>query len=530
MSFSDRIAQGLESGWKVTDGATLTENHTAHADVVIVGTGAGGGTTAEILAKSGLSVILVEEGRLYYQKDFKMDELTSYANLYQEGMSRTTKDGAISILQGRCVGGSTTVNWTSSFRTPDATLNYWSKQFGLDALTPDAMAPWFEGRETRHSMSPWDMDPNLNNDVLRRGCEKLGLSWQIIPRNVKGCWNLGYCGVGCPTNAKQGALMTTIPGALDHDARMYHGLRAERLVMKQGQIDALQATAMASDGITPTSIKVTLKAKHFVVAASAIGSPGLLLRSKLPDPYERVGKRSFIHPVNASVAQMPKLVDPFYGAPQSIYSDEFNFSNGVDGDAGYKLEVPPLHPAMSAGVVPGHGDAQAQNLAGLPWMQSVIALIRDGFHKDSPGGTVSLRDDGSPVLDYPVTDYLWDGLRRAFYTMAEIQFAAGADRVRLMHLDSGWYSNWTDAKAAIAGFSMEPHRVRLFTAHQMGGCAMGSNPKESVVNGFGEHHQVSNLSVHDASVFPTSIGANPQLSVYALAARNSTRLAQRLKT
>lgn len=530
MSFSDRIAQGLESGWKVTDGATLTENHTAHADVVIVGTGAGGGTTAEILAKSGLSVILVEEGRLYYQKDFKMDELTSYANLYQEGMSRTTKDGAISILQGRCVGGSTTVNWTSSFRTPDATLNYWSKQFGLNTLTPDAMAPWFEGRETRHSMSPWDMDPNLNNDVLRRGCEKLGLSWQIIPRNVKGCWNLGYCGVGCPTNAKQGALMTTIPGALDHDARMYHGLRAERLVMKQGQIDALQATAMASDGITPTSIKVTLKAKHFVVAASAIGSPGLLLRSKLPDPYERVGKRSFIHPVNASVAQMPKLVDPFYGAPQSIYSDEFNFSNGVDGDAGYKLEVPPLHPAMSAGVVPGHGDAQAQNLAGLPWMQSVIALIRDGFHKDSPGGTVSLRDDGSPVLDYPVTDYLWDGLRRAFYTMAEIQFAAGADRVRLMHLDSGWHSNWTDAKAAIAGFSMEPHRVRLFTAHQMGGCAMGSNPKESVVNGFGEHHQVSNLSVHDASVFPTSIGANPQLSVYALAARNSTRLAQRLKT
>lgn len=528
MSLTDRIAQGLESGWKVTDGATLTENQTAEADVVIVGTGAGGGTTAEILAKSGLSVILVEEGRLYYQKDFKMDELTSYANLYQEGMSRVTKDGAISILQGRCVGGSTTVNWTSSFRTPDATLNYWAKQFGLDALSPEAMAPWFEGRETRHSVSPWRVDPNLNNDVLRQGCEKLGFSWQIIPRNVKGCWNLGYCGVGCPTNAKQGALTTTIPGALDHNARMYHGLRADRLLMKQGRIDALQATAMAGDGITPTNITVTLKAKHFVVAASAIGSPGLLLRSQLPDPYGRVGKRSFIHPVNASVAQMPERVDPFYGAPQSIYSDEFNFRNGVDGEAGYKLEVPPLHPAMSAGVVPGHGDQQAKNLAGLPWMQSVIALMRDGFHKDSPGGTVSLRDDGSPMLDYPITDYLWKGLRRAFYTMAEIQFAAGADRVRLMHLDSDWYSSWADAKAAIDGFTMEPHRVRLFTAHQMGGCAMGSNPEESVVNGFGEHHHVSNLSVHDASVFPTSIGANPQLSVYALAARNSVRLAQRL--
>ncbi|MDO6822383.1 GMC family oxidoreductase [Marinobacter sp. 1_MG-2023] len=529
MSFTDRIAQGLESGWKVTDGATLTESQTVEADVVIVGTGAGGGTTAEILAKRGLSVILVEEGRLYYQKDFKMDELTSYANLYQEGMSRATRDGSIAILQGRCVGGSTTVNWTSSFRTPDATLDYWGERFGLDALNPEAMAPWFAGREARHSMSPWEMAPNLNNDILRQGCEKLGYSWQIIPRNVKGCWNLGYCGVGCPTNAKQGALMTTVPGALDHNARLFHGLRAERLIMNQDRIESLQASAMTSDGLTPSGVTVTLKARHFVVAASAIGSPGLLLRSGLPDPYDRVGKRSFIHPVNASVAQMPKLVDPFYGAPQSVYSDEFNFSKGVEGEAGYKLEVPPLHPAMSAGVVPGHGDKQAENLARLPWMQSVIALLRDGFHENSPGGTVSLRDDGSPVLDYPVTDYLWKGIRNAFYTMAEIQFAAGADRVRLMHLDSDWYSSWADAKAAIDGLVMAPHRVRLFTAHQMGGCGMGSKPEESVVNGFGEHHHVSNLSVHDASIFPTSIGANPQLSVYALAARNSSRLAQRLQ-
>ena len=528
MSLTDRIARGLESGWKVTDGARLTESLTTEADVVVIGTGAGGGTTAEILARSGLSVILVEEGRLYYQKDFKMDEQTSYANLYQEGMSRVTRDGAIAILQGRCVGGSTTVNWTSSFRTPEPTLNYWADQFGLEDLRPEAMAPWFDGREERHSMSPWQVDPNVNNDILRQGCEKLGYSWQIIPRNVKGCWNLGYCGVGCPTNAKQGALMTTIPGALDNNARLFHRLRADRLVMNQDKIDHLEASAFADDGVTPTGIKVTLKARHFVVAASAIGSPGLLLRSDIPDPNQRIGKRSFIHPVNATVAQMPQRVDPYYGAPQSIYSDEFNFRDGVDGPVGYKLEVPPLHPGMSSGVIPGHGETQINNMAGLPHMQSVIALLRDGFHPESPGGTVSLRDDGSPVLDYPVTDYLWEGLRKAFHTMAEIQFAAGAEKVRLMHLDSDWYTNWTDAKAAIDQLPMAPHRVRLFTAHQMGGCAMGADPATSVVNGFGEHHHVSNLSVHDASIFPTSIGANPQLSVYALAARNSTRLAQRL--
>ncbi|MBS8240399.1 GMC family oxidoreductase [Marinobacter lipolyticus] len=530
MSLTDRIAQGLESGWRVTDASTLTANQTHEADVVIIGTGAGGGTTAEILARAGLSVILVEEGRLYYQKDFKMDELSAYASLYQEGMSRVTRDGAIAILQGRCVGGSTTVNWTSSFRTPEPTLNYWADRFGLESLRPEAMKPWFDGREQRHTIAPWLTDPNVNNDVLRRGCEQLGYSWQVIPRNVKGCWNLGYCGVGCPTNAKQGALTTTIPAALDNNARLFHGLRADRLVMKQDRIDHLVASAMSADSVTPSGVTVTLRARHFVVAASAIGSPGLLLRSELPDPHQRVGKRSFIHPVNATVARMPEQVDPFYGAPQSIYSDEFNFREGVDGPAGYKLEVPPLHPAMSAGVVPGHGEGQLNNLKQLPWMQSVIALLRDGFHADSPGGTVSLRDDGSPVLDYPVTDYLWQGLRRAFHTMAEIQFAAGAKQVRLMHLDSPWFDRWADARAAIDSLPMELHRVRLFTAHQMGGCGMGEDPRNAVVNGFGEHHHVSNLSIHDASIFPTSIGANPQLSVYALAARNSTRLASRLKS
>ncbi len=529
MSITDRIARGLESGWKVTDAAKLTSNQTHEADVVVIGTGAGGGTTAEILARSGLSVILVEEGRLYYQKDFKMDELDAYGSLYQEGMSRVTKDGAIAILQGRCVGGSTTVNWTSSFRTPDQTLSYWGQRFGLEDLSPDAMKPWFDGREERHTIAPWEADPNPNNDVLRQGCDKLGWSWEIIPRNVKGCWNLGYCGVGCPTNAKQGALTTTIPGALDNDAMLFHGLRADRLVMKEDRIDHLQASAMSSDGITPSGVTVELRARHFVVAASAIGSPGLLLRSELPDPHDRLGKRSFIHPVNATVAEMPEKIDPYYGAPQSIYSDEFNFARGVDGPAGFKLEVPPLHPAMSAGVVPGHGKGQISDLSKLPNLNSVLALMRDGFHEESQGGTVGLRDDGSPVLDYPVTDYLWDGLRDAYYKMAEIQFAAGAQRVRLVHLDSPWFSSWTECKRAIDDLPMEPHRVRLFTAHQMGGCGMGADPRESVVNSFGEHHQVANLSVHDASIFPTSIGANPQLSVYALAARNSTRLANRLK-
>lgn len=530
MAVRDIIAEGLQGGWQAFNAADEDLQDVYEADVVIVGTGAGGGTAAEILTQAGLKVIMVEEGPLPTLQDFKMDELTAYPMLYQEGMSRTTADGAIAIMQGRTVGGSTTVNWTSSFRTPEATLNYWTEEHGLKGFTPAEMQPWFEDRERRLDISPWQLPPNENNAVLQRGCEALGWHMAVIPRNVHGCWNLGYCGMGCPANAKQSMLITTVPSALDQGAQLFYNLRAERFVLEQGRITALECLAVNARNTRPTGRRIQLRARHFVASASAIGSPALLMRSKVPDPYRRLGKRTFLHPVNISVAVMDQKVDPFYGAPQSIYSDEFVWKYGVSGDqAGFKLEVPPMHPGLAASVLGMHGRELAQGMSQLPYTNAVLALLRDGFHEDSPGGQVILRDNGDPALDYPVTDYLWRGLRDAFLKMAELQFAAGAKAVRLLHLDSGYYHSWKEAREAIAQLPMAKYRVGLYTAHQMGGCAMGEDPRTSVVNSLGEHHQVENLNVIDASTFPTSIGANPQLSIYAMAARQATHLAQRLQ-
>ncbi|HEY4139465.1 MAG TPA: GMC family oxidoreductase N-terminal domain-containing protein, partial [Casimicrobiaceae bacterium] len=124
-SVTDPVRAGVANGWNVIDASTLESSRTIEADVVIVGTGAGGGVTAEILADAGFNVVLIEEGPLKSSTDFRMREAEAYPELYQESAARKTKDKAISILQGRCVGGGTTVNWTSSFRTPPATLMYW---------------------------------------------------------------------------------------------------------------------------------------------------------------------------------------------------------------------------------------------------------------------------------------------------------------------------------------------------------------------------------------------------------------------
>src|SRR5690349_4985015 len=151
----DPIKTGLASGWKHIDASTLTAGQTLEADVVIVGTGAGGGVTADILSDAGLNVVLVEEGPLRSSSDFQMREADAYPELYQESAARKTADKAINILQGRSVGGSTTVNWTSSFRTPETTLSYWRDPLQLADFSSQSLGSWFEAMERRLSIAPW---------------------------------------------------------------------------------------------------------------------------------------------------------------------------------------------------------------------------------------------------------------------------------------------------------------------------------------------------------------------------------------
>lgn len=522
---ADPVRDGIAGGWKVIDAAALDRDLALEADVVIVGSGAGGGVTAEILAQAGLAVVIVEEGPLKSSSDFRMREREAYPQLYQESAGRQTKDKAITILQGRSVGGSTTVNWTSSFRTPPGTLAHWREAHGLARATEAGLAPWFARMEERLSIAPWPVAPNENNDILRRGCEKLGIPAAAIRRNVRGCWNLGYCGMGCPTNAKQSMLVTTIPSALARGATLVHRARVERLVASGDRIAAAEARGIAHAGAQPGPHRLRIAARHVVLASGAIGTPAVLLRSALPDPNELAGRRTFLHPTVVSAALMPDPVRGFEGAPQTIYSDHFLDSVPIAGPVGYKLEAPPLHPILAGITLPGHGAGHARWMKEFANLQVVIALLRDGFHPRSTGGRVRLRADGSPELDYPLDDFLREGMRRAYLTMAEIQFAAGAGTVMALHEDGVPMSSWREAKAAIAALPMAALRARVVSAHVMGGCPMGPDPGRALVDERGRHHHVANLSVHDGSLFPTSIGANPQLSIYAHAARMAAELA-----
>ena len=524
----DPVVDGLQRGWRVHGGPYKPLPPAISCDVVIVGSGAGAGITAELLTKAGLSIVIVEEGPLKSSRDFRQRESDAYPSLYQESAARKTADKAINILQGRCVGGSTTVNWTSSFRTPTETLAWWRKHHGLEQMQDDVLAPYFEQAERRLNIGPWLTPPNQNNELLRLGATRLGIPASAIQRNVKGCWNLGSCGMGCPTNAKQSMLVTTLPAALDAGATLFVNTSARRLVMAGERVEAVECVATGDDGSPRSANTTRITARHVVVAGGAINSPALLLRSRLPDPHGLLGKRTFLHPVVISAAAFDHPVEAWDGAPQTLYSDHFLHTQPIDGPIGYKLEAPPLHPVIFATTLAGYGRAQADLLAQFPRTHSLLALMRDGFHEQSPGGSVSLRDDGSPVVDYPLNDFVMDGARRALLSMAEIQFAAGARSVVPVHEMAVPYARWSEASRAIRELPMKPLLTRVVSAHVMGGCAMAGSEPLGVVRPDGTHWQVSNLSVHDGSLFPTSIGANPQLSVYGITTLLATGLAKRL--
>ncbi|MEY1660547.1 GMC family oxidoreductase [Isoalcanivorax beigongshangi] len=523
----DPWKQGAAAGWKLVDGATLEQDTTIEADVVIVGTGAGGGVSAEILTQAGLKVVMVEAARLKSTDGFNMDEGEAYRDLYQEGATRTSKDGNISILQGRAVGGTTVVNWTSSFRTPDQTLAYWQQQFGVDGLSGEQMQPWFQRMEQRLNIKSWEMPPNANNAVIRTGAEKLGWHWDTIPRNVDGCWNIGYCGTGCPTNAKQSMLVTTLPEAMKGGATLVHSVEAATLAHDGTRVTAVHGRALGADR-RPTGRSVTFKAPTIIVAGGGINTPALLLRSKVPDPHQRVGKRTMLHPVSIVFAQYEQEVAGYYGAPQSLYSDEFVWRDGVDGKVGYKIEALPVHPGVTSVLLDNFGQRSSEEMRQIPHTAVLLSLLRDGFHDDSVGGAVELRNDGTPVVDYPMTDYLWEGMRHSLLSQAEMHFAAGAKQVRARHTEARYHSRWQEAKAAIEGYRYQDALMPVGCAHVMGGCAMGTDERLCVTDHDGRYRHLDNLYIFDASVFPTSVGVNPQLSIYGVTARNASLLAERL--
>jgi len=480
---------------------------------------------AATLAQAGAKVIVVEEGRHHTRRDFKLQEAWAYPALYQDHGNRATDDLGVLLLQGRSVGGGTTVNWGSSFRIPEETLQLWRSVYGLSEISADVLRPHYEAVEQRLNVQEGRFDDvNKNNAKLFEGAAALGFKPELIRRSVKGCARLGYCGMGCPLDAKQSSLVTYIPDALAAGATLYSDCKVVDLRSSHaGVVDEVIAQGVSVSQNNTPPVTLTIRPRRGVVlSAGAINTPAILIRAKLPRVSQRVGERTFLHPTVPLVGMFEDPIEGFYGPPQSVACH--HFAQRGFHKAGYFLETAPVHPMLSAVAFPGFG-AEHRGLASrLAHAQATIALLIDGHGKDV-GGSVSVSPKGRIKVNYPFANNLLEAGTHAIETMARVLFAAGAKEVVTLHREPLVLTS-KDQLPLLRERVFGPQLHTIFSAHQMGGCAMGRDEVTAVANARGQLLGYENLWVMDGSLFPTALGVNPQLTIYALVRHLVSQLLQ----
>ncbi len=487
------------------------------ADVCIIGSGCGGGPAAKILAEAGKKVIVLEEGGYYTSKDFDSTEATAYQNLYQRRAGQGTDDLSVTILQGRSVGGSSTVNWTTTLRTPDFVLDAWSKR-GIKGLSAKDLDPYF-GRIERYLNVHTEPEEfhNPNNRIILDGARALGYHAQSGGRNTKDCVRSGACGLGCPFDAKMSVNITYIPDAEKAGATVFSDCRAEGITLSGSR---KRVSGFVLDRLTgKKKTDFIIEAPVVIVSASAINSPVVLLKSNLANSSGEVGKHLTLHPTSAVVGLFDHVIYPAGGIPQSAMCDEFLNKNNDEG--GFWIEAVPVYPVLAAMALPGFGKAHRDTMAQYPHFGASIILVKE---TDSEG-RIAVNENGRPSISYNLGDRDRAYVRQALGIAAQIHFAAGAKKVMTLHALRTEMVNPGEVAQSLENADWSPNEFNLYSAHPLGSCRMGEDPAASVVNSQCQTHDVKGLFVVDGSVMPTSLGVNPQLTILAIAEKNAEWIA-----
>ncbi len=487
-------------------------------DVVIVGSGAGGGAAAGVLAQAGLEVIVIESGGYYDDQDFDGSELRALTGYYMAAPS-ATHDQSVGLIAGSCLGGGTVVNYSTSFRTPDEVREEWARQ-GVQAFTSADYTASLDAVCQRLGVNQEHNTPSTRERKLQEGCVKLGWHVDAMPRGVRACAQgreCGYCGLGCRVGAKQSVVKTWLKDAHANGTRLIVRTQVERVVVQDGR-------ARGVVGRTADGHRLTVNARAVIASCGAIHTPALLRRSGLGN--QNIGRHLRLHPAGVVFGVFDEALKPWEGVMQALYSDQFR---DLHDGYGLKLETAAQHPHLLIPFSPWRGSADHAAL-----MESISYTVPIGvLLRDRDGGEVRVGRDGQPVVRYRLSDFDAGHLRTGFDGAAQLLEAAGARRVFSSH--SRWVSYdpgrsgsrerfMTDADAAGYGSG----QVVLNSFHIMGSARMGGSPDSSACDPTGQTWDARDLYVLDGSSFPTASGVNPQISIQAIAHMSARGLAARL--
>ncbi len=499
-----------EAGVAPLDAESVNRDTTIDCDVVVIGSGAGGGVVAGVLAEAGRDVVVLEQGPNPGAKDMTQIEGDMLDSLYMDGGLMMTQSGSMPVLAGGCVGGGTVINYTTSFALPDSIREQWDRISGLKVFSGSSFGEAVKRVSERIDVNT-DSAPGIRDQLLERALESLGWHVDALPRNVTNCLEgaeCGFCGYGCRHGAKNSTATTYLRDAVARGARVYPRCSAEQVIIEQGRATGVRATV--SHGSNRYSL--TVRAKRVVVACGAIYTPALLARSGVSNP--NIGKNLHLHPATAMVGVFDDRVDPWTGSLQTRYSDEFaDLHNGF----GVKFETAPVHFALaSSGFGWGGSREYREDVARLGHTSVVGVLLRD---RDP--GRVKVTRDGRPKVHYHLSDFDAAHARAGVQGAAKVLAQAGARELMSLHtpparvrVRAGWED---ELQTAMDSRGYTRCRMSYVSFHQMGTAAMGSDKRTSVIDEQGRSHDVKGLYVADGSAFPTSSGVNPMLTIMAIA-------------
>jgi len=483
-------------------------------DVVIIGSGAGGGTVAQELGKlvrAGRRVLLLEQGPRLYDDEFTGRELDMSDALYEDAGGFLTADGTMTLAFGRVYGGSTVVYTGTSLVAPRRVIERWNVP-GLDHGDLEQRSRRYMAENNVHYLP--DEELNENNRLFALGCERLGYRAEQFPLNVRGCRGSSLCNLGCPNAAKMGTNRVQLPAAerlgVDIVTRA-EALRVEdRAVVVRVRTRGAGEKGAASEW-APGLYRV--RAGIVVCAGGAIGTSALLLRSGLARVVPRLGERFTCHPAHILVAEHANPITNDVGHPKSFYLDRAEAE-------GFVLETCMYFPFVTAKNLTGFGAPHSAFMRAFPRLQMILVLACD---RATTENRVTVDAAGRPTVHYRFTNAVITALVRATRTSARIFFAAGADRVHAPTAEPTTLvrSQIDEIDALINERNFQSGRISISAAHLMGGCSMGRSARDSVTDGWGRVHGVPWLRVADSSLFPNALEINPYVTVMALADRTA---------
>jgi choline dehydrogenase-like flavoprotein len=480
-------------------------------DVVIIGSGAAGGTVAQALGPlvdDGRRVAVLEWGPKLKEEEYTGRELDMTSRLYFDGGGTFTKDRAMTLAYGRAYGGSTVVYTGTSLTMPEEVVDRWNVP-GLEFADLDRRARKYLEENNVHLLP--EEDHNDNNRLFVKGCTELGYRVEQFPINVKGCRGSGLCNLGCPNQAKQGTHRVQLPAAEADGVEVITNCRVTRLGEREC-VAVVEAPGFGEPSLWELG-EYLVRAKVVVVCAGGVvNSPSLLLQFGLGDRLPNLGRYLTLHPALILVGEHDRPISNFEGHPKSFYCDEFWESHG------FLLETCMYFPFVTSKNLIGFGADHSALMQAFPRLQMILVLALD---EALPDNRVVLGGDGLPVVDYTLTPAVLDALHRSMIESSRVFFAAGAQRV---HAPAGrsFFVERSDRdrlEQAIPRDNLKPGKISVTGAHLMGGCRMGRDASDSVADSWGRVHGLPWLYVADSSLFPRCSEVNPYLTVMALADR-----------